>query len=76
LFGETKVFIPFRSTNTLYEYGILKFKTPNTKDEYVKSGIYKLNCCTFERSYFGQTSRNLKCGYQENFRCERNSDPK
>ena len=59
---------------TINEYDILKFKTTNTKDEYVKSGIYKLNC-TCECSYVGQTSRNLKLGYKENFNCERNNDP-
>ena len=52
----------------------MKFKTTNTKDEYIKSGIYELNC-TCERSYVGQTSRNLKLGYKENYKCERNNDP-
>jgi hypothetical protein len=65
----------FCNTNPIYEYDILKLKTPNTKDEYIKSEIYKLNYSTCEPSYVGQTSHNLKLGYQENIRCKRNSDP-
>ena len=42
LFGETKLFISFRNTNAIYECDILRFKTPNTKDEYIKSEI----CCS------------------------------
>jgi hypothetical protein len=36
---ETKLCISFRSTNTVYKYDILNFKTPNTKDEDKKSEI-------------------------------------
>jgi hypothetical protein len=49
--------------------------TNNTTPDYDKSGIYKIKCNTFHRSYIGQTKRSLKLRYQEHIRHIKNNNP-
>jgi hypothetical protein len=73
LFRQTNVNITFRSANTIRQY-----TRPNTAvkiHDYNSSGVYKLTCMSCNKSYIGQTSRNLAQRYREHIRYIRNNDP-
>jgi hypothetical protein len=57
LFKHTKVHIVKRATNTLFN-NLQTLKEP--KDQFQKSGIYKLTWETCDRSYIGQIGEQLK----------------
>ena len=73
MFKNTNIGIALRSTNNIHN--LLKSTQNNITDQYTKSGIYKLTCTTCERSYVGQTGRNLKQRHKEHIRYIRNNDP-
>jgi len=53
LFKHTNVGIAFKNTNSLQQ--LTKLKSNNKTPEHDKSGIYKLTCNSYHRSYIGQT---------------------
>jgi len=73
LFRQTNIHIAFKSTNTIQQY--TKPKKPDENCEYNMSGIYRLACKTCERSYIGQTSRNLTQRHREHIHYIKNNDP-
>jgi len=73
LFKQNDIKIAFKSTNTLQQ--LTKPKTHDTTQDHDKSGICKLTCKTCNRSYIGQTSRNLTLRYREHIRYIKNNDP-
>jgi len=62
LFNNTNIRIAYRTTTTLRQLvkPLISIQTP----EHEKSAIYKLTCNTCQRSYIGQTTRNLKSRLQ------------
>jgi hypothetical protein len=68
-------FIVVTGTDFNIIYESLRLKTTSTIDEYTKSGIYKLTCCTCNRFYVGQASRNLNQSYLEHITYIINNDP-
>ena len=55
LFKHTDIKIAFKNNNTISQ--ILRLKTTNNTQIYIKSGIYKLTCQTCQQVYVGQTNR-------------------
>ena len=56
----------------------LQLLTPTTQSqtsEYEKSGIYKITCKTCQKSYVGQTNRNLNLRFREHVQYIKNNDP-
>jgi hypothetical protein len=53
----------------------MKQKTNNTTPEHDKSGIYKITCNTYHKSYIRQTKHSLKLRYQEHIRYIKNNNP-
>ena len=74
MFKNTNIGIAFRTTTTMHQFIRPKTQTPITDHE--RSGIYKITCNTCRKAYVGQTSRNLKSGYQEHTRYIKNNDPR
>ena len=66
LFKQTDINIAFRSTNTFLQQ--TRTRTHDTSSDHNKSGIYKLQCRTCNKSYIGQTNRNLSVRYSERIR--------
>jgi hypothetical protein len=56
--------IAFRTSNTIDKLLGNGYKT----NKYEKSGIYKLTCQSCQKTYIGQTGRNLKTRYKEHIR--------
>jgi len=73
LFGQTNINTEFKSTNTIQH--CIKPRKQDDNQKYNTSGIYKLTCKTCNKSYIGQTSRNLTQRYCEHIRYIRNNDP-
>jgi hypothetical protein len=71
LFRQT--YASHSKAQTLYSIGLSR--RSQMKTEYNMSGIYKLSCRTCERSYIGQTSRNLTQTYREHIRYIKNNNP-
>jgi hypothetical protein len=73
LFKQAGVKIAFRGTNTLARL----VKTTNTTrtPPHNKPGIYQLKCNTYNLSYIGQTSRDLKTRYNEHIRYIKKNNP-
>jgi hypothetical protein len=63
-----------KATTTLQQ--LTKPTTQNQLSIYENSGIYKIACKTCQKSYVGQTNRNLKLRFQEYTRYIRNNDPR
>ena len=55
LFKHTDIKIALKNNNTISQ--ILRLKTTNSTQIYIKSGIYKLTCQTCQQVYVGQTNR-------------------
>jgi hypothetical protein len=72
MFKQTNVNIAFRNVNTIRQ--CVKPNTAKTHN-YNNSGVYKLTCRSCNKSYIGQTSRNLAQRYREHTRYIRNNDP-
>ena len=73
LFKNTNIGIAFRKTT------LRQLTKPIPTDqilEHEKSGVYKLSCKTYQHSYIGQTSRNLKSRFREHTRYIKNNDPR
>ena len=66
LFKQTDIKIGFKSTNTLQQ--LTKPKNRNATQGHDKSGVHKLICKTRNKTYIGQTSRNLTLRYREHIR--------
>ena len=65
--------LAFRTTTTLRQ--LTKPTRTDQTLEHEKSGVYKLSCKTCQKSYIGQTSRNLKSRFREHTRYTKNNDP-
>ena len=79
IFKDSKLNIAFRTTNTIAD----KTKSKNNQDtdnpvdstHHNKSGIYQLTCRTCDKSYIGQTNRNIAVRYSEHSRYIRTNNP-
>jgi hypothetical protein len=74
LFKNTNIGIAFRTTATFQHF--IKLITTNQMTEHEKSAVYRLSCKTCNRSYIGQTSRDLKSRFREHTRYIKNNDPR
>jgi hypothetical protein len=68
LFEHINIKIALHTNNTIQK---LLTHTPNTKDKYSMSGVYKLTCPEYKKAYVGQTSRAFTQSYQEHLRAFR-----
>ena len=79
IFKDTKLNIAFITTSTLTN----KIKPKNNQDarnpdnptHLNNSGVYKLSCRTCDKSYIGQTNRNITVRYNEHTRYIKSNNP-
>jgi hypothetical protein len=74
LFKQTDIKIAFKSTNTTQQQ--TRPTNHETTPDHNKSGVYKLLCKTCNKTYVGQTSRNLSRRFHEHMTYIKNNDPK
>jgi ATP-dependent protease HslVU (ClpYQ) ATPase subunit len=66
LFKNTRVRISYLTRNTIQK--ILINNTTKSKEKYIESGIYQLNCPDCDSKYVGQTGRSFRVRFAEHFR--------
>jgi hypothetical protein len=73
LFKNTNIGIALRTTSSIHQ--LTKPAIADQTLDHERSGVYQLTCNTCQRSYIGQTRRNLKSRFQEHARNIKNNDP-
>ena len=71
---NTNIGIAFKTTATLQQLLIPTTQIQTSPHE--KSGIYKITCKTYHKSYVGQTNRNLNLRFREHVRYIKTNDPR
>ena len=74
LFKHTNVRVAYKCTNTISHLSKPTNKATCPPSPYDRSGIYKLTCVKCNKSYVGQTSRNLR-RYKQHTRYIKNNNP-
>jgi phosphoribulokinase len=73
MFKNTNIGVAFKTATRQHQF--TKPVIPNQTPEHEKSESYKLTCNTCQRSYIGQTNRNLKLRFQDHILYIKNNEP-
>jgi transposase-like protein len=67
LFKETPVRISYTTNSSIKKLLSKKPYSPQTPEQYERSGVYQLTCPDCNKKYIGQTGRSFHKRYQEHF---------